>query len=352
MPNPYFGNGKPVFIIAEIGANHNGDIDLCLKTMDAAVECGASAIKLQLYTAAELVADTERVWGWGPEGNQVHEPVGAMFDRLSLSHEEFARAYAHADQLGVPLFATPFSVNGVGILEDVGNPIYKIASSDLSYYPLLDAIEKTGKPLIISTGKSPLQDVFDALAHVASLDPLDVAVLHCIAQYPAPIDQMNMRVITTFRALFPNHPTGLSDHCVNHDPALASVALGGCIIEKHFTLGHDLYGPDHWFSMDPPQLKDLVSRVRDLEQSLGDGQKGVAECEEWEAMYSRRSIIVMRDLAAGQIVSAEDLAMLRPGTGLHPRHWDSVVGRKTRAAIPARTPLDWQHLEAPSGVHG
>ena len=236
-------------------------------------------------------------------------------------------------------------MQGVGVLEELGNPIYKVASSDLSYYPLLDAMAQTGKPVILSTGKSPIEDVFDALEHLKSVDAADVAVLHCLAQYPAPVEQMNMRVVSMYRALFPQHPTGLSDHCMTHDPALASVALGGSIIEKHFTLGHDLYGPDHWFSMDPQQLRELVSRVRDLEKSLGDGQKRIAECEQWEATYSRRSIIVMRDLVAGQAITEEDLAMLRPGTGLHPRQWRTVIGKRARSAVPARTPLAWHHLE-------
>lgn len=342
--NPYFGLGKPVFIIAEIGANHNGEIDLCLKTMDAAVEAGASAVKLQMYTGAELLADTERVWEWGPEGKRTREQVGPMFDRLSLSREEFTRAYAHADELGVTLFTTPFSVDGVRTLEELGNPIYKVASSDLSYYPLLRVIAETEKPLIISTGKAPLKDVFDALEAVNSLEAHDVAVLHCIAQYPAPLEQMNMRVISTYRTLFAEHPIGLSDHCMEHDPALASVALGGCIVEKHFTLNHDLYGPDHWFSMNPAQFEDLVRRVRGLELTLGDGNKGIAQCERWEATYSRRSIIVIRDLAKGQTITADDLAMLRPGTGLHPRHWDEVVGKMASTFVRARTPLEWDHI--------
>lgn len=343
--NPYFGRGRRCFVVAEIGANHGGDIELCLRTMDAAAECGIDALKLQYYTAAELVADIDRVWVWGPEGGRVEERIGDMFDRLALTKAELQRAFAHAERLGIPLFCTPFSVRGVADLEELGNPIYKVASSDLSHYPMLDAIDRLRKPTILSTGKSPLEDVDAAVAAMRHTPDEHVALLHCIAEYPAPCEQMNVRVVAGFQERFPGHPIGLSDHCVTDEPALAAVALGACVLEKHFTLDRRLSGPDHWFSMDPEQMRRLVESLRRLEQSLGDGKKAIAACEQWEAAYSRRSIIVVKDIAPGEVVSEEHLALLRPGSGLHPRNWNAVIGRRARVAIEAREPLRWEMLE-------
>jgi len=333
------------FVIAEIGANHNGDIDLCLRTMDAAAATGVDALKLQFYTAAELVADVDRVWAWGPEGNKVEERIGEMFDRLALDCHELARAFDHAKALGIPLFCTPFSVAGVAVLEELGNPIYKVASSDLAYYPMLDAIAESKKPVILSTGKSTLEDVHAAVAHLSDTPADDVVLLHCIAQYPAPYEQMNVRVVESFHEIFPGHPIGLSDHCMADEPALAAVALGASVLEKHFTLDHDLEGPDHWFSMDPAQMKRLVERVRRVEAALGDGHKGIAECEQSEVEYSRRSIIVMKDIAEGEAIPADALALLRPGTGLHPRYFDRVVGCRAARALSSRSPLTWEDVE-------
>ncbi len=341
----YFGRDRSCFVIAEIGANHNGDIDLCLRTMDAAAQTGADALKLQFYTAAELVADVDRVWAWGPEGKQVEERIGEMFDRLALGQDELARAFDHAKQLGVTLFCTPFSVAGVLVLEELGNPIYKVASSDLAYYPMLDAIAESRKPVIVSTGKSPLEDVHAAVAHLSDTPKQDVAILHCIAQYPAPFDEMNVRVVRSFAEMFSEHPVGLSDHSMTNEPALAAVALGANVLEKHFTLDHELDGPDHWFSMDPGQMRSLVEQVRRVEAALGDGDKGIAECEQFEVEHTRRSIIVMRDIGTGQVISADDLALLRPGTGLHPRHMDEVLGRRASRQLSARAPLTWDDLD-------
>lgn len=343
--NAFFGSGRPCFVVAEIGANHDGDVEVCLRAIEAARAAGADAVKLQYYRAADLVADADRVWAWGPEGARVEERVGAMFDRLGLSKAELGRAYACAARLGIPLFCTPFSVQGVRDLADLGNPLYKVASSDVSFYPLLDAIAAQGRPVLVSTGKCPLEDVDEALAHLAPLPREDVALLHCIAAYPAPYDQMNVRVVRAFQERFPGHPVGLSDHCRSDEPALAAVALGARVVEKHFTLDRARRGPDHWFSLDPAGLRELVTRIRRVEAALGDGRKRIAECEAWEAAHSRRSIIVMRDVPAGKSIEAEDLALLRPGTGLHPRHWKEVLGRRAHLPIRARTPLAWEMLE-------
>jgi sialic acid synthase SpsE len=343
--NHFFGAGRPCFLIAEIGANHDGDLDTCLRSIEAAWEAGADAVKLQHYTAAELVADVDRVWTWGPEGRQVEERVGDMFDRLSLGLAGLSSAFELADELDIPLFCTPFSVRGVHELAELGNPIYKVASSDVSFHPMLDAIAELGRPVLLSTGKCPMEDVDEALQHLAPLPAEDVGLLHCIATYPAPYEQMNVRVVQAYRERFPGHPIGLSDHCLGDEPALASVALGACVVEKHFTLDRNRHGPDHWFSLDPEALRDLVTRVRRVEAALGDGNKRVEACEEWEATYSRRSIIVMRDVPEGKPLEADDLALLRPGTGLHPRHWKQVLGRRARGRISARTPLSWEHLD-------
>jgi sialic acid synthase SpsE len=343
--NAYFGHGRRCFVVAEIGANHGGDIELCLRTMDAAAACGVDALKLQYYTAAELVADVDRVWAWGPEGGRVEERIGDMFDRLALTKAELQRAFAHADGLRIPLFCTPFSPRGVADLEELGNPIYKVASSDLSHSPMLEAIDRLRKPIIVSTGKAPLEDVDAAVETLRHSPREDVALLHCIAEYPAPTEQMNVRVIASFQQRFPGHPVGLSDHAMTDEPALAAVALGACVLEKHFTLDRELSGPDHWFSMDPERMRRLVESLRRLEQSLGDGEKGIADCEQWEAAHSRRSIIVMKPIAPGEVVSEEHLALLRPGSGLHPRHWGAVIGRRALVAIEPRQPLRWEMLE-------
>jgi N,N'-diacetyllegionaminate synthase len=339
------GEGAPTLVVAEIGANHDGDPDTAAALVDMAAEAGADAVKLQTYTAAELLADPGRVLTWGPEGAERSEPVGAMFDRLALPREAHERLLEHARKLGLIAFSTPFSVEGARFLDGLGVPLHKIASSDLCHLELLDAVGTAGVPVLLSTGKATVGETDTAVRRLLGHRPPGVAVLHCVATYPAPAHELNLRAIPTLAALFPECVVGFSDHSLGTAAALGAVALGARVIEKHVTLDTGRPGPDHWFSADPAELAALVAGIRDLEAALGTGAKRVQPSEEAERLAANRSLVTAADVPAGTALTRELLAVLRPGRGIHPFDLPKVLGLRPTADLPAGHVLTWEDLK-------
>lgn len=339
------GPGLPAFIVAEIGANHNGDRKLALEMVHAAAEAGVDAVKFQLYTSRELLADRHRVISWGPPGREVREPISDMFDRLSLARDAFADLFDAARKLGLIAFATPFSEEGIEFLSQLDVPAFKVASSDVAHLDFLRAMARTGKPILLSVGKSTLGEADRAVQEILRVqgEP-NLAVLHCVASYPAPWEELNLRFIQTLALLYPRCVVGFSDHSIGDVGAVGAVALGACIIEKHFTLDRAMEGPDHWFSADPAEMASLVRDVRALEQALGSSGKDVTSTETVERKTSTRSLVLRVPVAAGTALREEHLKVVRPGWGIHPHDKEKVLGLRVTQDLPEDTVLEWKHF--------
>lgn len=338
-------NDSPTFIVAEVGANHNGDLELAKRSIDAATDCGVDAVKFQTYTTEELLSNKNGIVVYGEEGKEVSETVKEMFDKVTLKREFHKEIFDYAKSKGLICFSTPFSVEGVAFLEDLDNPIYKIASSDVNYVDMLEAIGATKKPVFLSTGKCTLSEMDMAIELLQKSGTTDLSLLHCIANYPSKMENMNLNVIKTLKQMYPECIIGFSDHSLGITASLGAVCFGAKIIEKHFTIDKNLDGPDHWFSMDPVDMKNLVSEIRNLEVAFGTQRKFLSQNEVPEKYWATRSLHINKDLNAGDIIRKEDLDMLRPGYGISPFDRDKVIGMKITKDIKKGTVLEWNYFK-------
>ncbi|MEM7623249.1 MAG: N-acetylneuraminate synthase [Planctomycetota bacterium] len=346
------GSGEPAFIIAEIGVNHNGNARTAVDMVRVAAEAGADAVKLQTFRAEALVtADApkaqyqRRETGAGTQGQ--------MLRTLELD-EAGHRAVLHAcREHRVVFLSTPFDESSADMLVSLGVPAIKIGSGDITHTPLIEHCARTGLPLIISTGMSDTDEVARAVEAARAAGCADVALLHCVSSYPAPPDQANLRAISAMRDRF-GVPVGWSDHSeIQPNPALtavAAVALGAGIFERHFTLDRALPGPDHAASLEPGELAGYVAAIRRTEAALGDGAKRCMPCEADTRQVARRSLVARRDIEAGEVITAEMLDARRPGTGIAPTHTDKIVGRVARDRIEAGTLVQLDHARERVGL--
>lgn len=344
IENKIISNYSPTFIVAEVGANHNGNLELAKKSIDAAVECGVDAVKFQTYTTEELLSNKKGIVVYGKEG-EVSETVQQMFDKVTLKREFHKEIYNYAKNKGIICFSTPFSNDGVNFLESLNNPIYKIASSDINYVDMLEEIGKTKKPVILSTGKSTIGDLDLAIESLKRNGTEELCLLHCIAIYPPKMEDMNLNIIKTLKQMYPDTIIGFSDHSLGITAALGAVCLGAKVIEKHFTIDKNLKGPDHWFSMDPSDMKNLVTEVRNLEAAFGNSRKRVTDSEILDKHWATRSLHINKNLKAGQIITKEDISMLRPGYGISPFDKEKVIGMKLTKDINENEVLEWAHFK-------
>ncbi len=344
IENRAIGEGHPCFIIAEIGVNHNGDVDIAHKMIDAIADAGADCVKFQTFSASEFVTNDDEIYEYVSQGKTVRESQLAMFSRLELKYEVFAALFEHTRQRGLIPLSTPTDKKAADLLETLGSGGYKIGSDDLVYTPFLKYVGAKGKPVIISTGMADVADIERALSTFRSVGNEDIAILHCISLYPTPPEQANLRQITSLKEQFPNNIVGFSDHSEGITADLGATMLGAHIIEKHFTLDHNMAGPDQWFSMDPAQLTDLVTNVHRLEVSLGSPSLTPTPGEVEMRRAARRSIVIDRDLTAGHVVSESDVRYQRPGDGLMPYEIEKVVGRALKNDLAKDTLLSFKHL--------
>ncbi|MFC1521626.1 N-acetylneuraminate synthase family protein [Elusimicrobiota bacterium] len=314
---------KKCFIVAEIGINHNGKFDTAIKMIGAAKECGADAVKLQTFTGDDFYwKDKEFIFG---KSGQWKEQIRHLFDSRKLTRDEIRRLYEYSNEIGILCFSTPLSFEWLDFLEGVGNPIYKISSGDVTCLPLIEEIAKIGKPIILSTGKSKLSDVDAAAQTIQQYNSRKLGILHCVAAYPAPLDQANLKMIQSYAALYDCVP-GFSDHTEGILAASVSVAFGAKIIEKHFTLDKNDYGPDHWFSMDQAELRHLVSSIREVERMVGHGHKQLLKIEEDSYIWGSRCIVLNKNKKKGETIKNMDLDYKRPCLGLRSDSSEILVG--------------------------
>ena len=322
------GEGSPVFIIAEAGCNHNGDINLAKKLIDVALESGADAVKFQTFVTDELVTRHAQKAAYQKKNTGTgNESQCAMLKKLELSFDAFKTLKNYCEQNGIIFLSTPFDYVSVDFLEELKVPAFKIASGDITNLPFLTYIASKGKPVILSTGMSTLEEVHKARETLTEKKDTPLVLLHCTSEYPAPAEEVNLFAMRTLYQSF-NVPVGLSDHTLGIEVALAAVALGATVIEKHITLDKDLPGPDHRASLEPHELKDLVKAIRTIEQALGDGVKKPSPSEAKTRLFARKSIVSAARIKKGQLLSETNLTVKRPGNGISPMEWKKVIGRK------------------------
>lgn len=338
-----YGSNRPVYIVAEISANHNQDFKQATQIVHAAAEAGADAIKLQTYTPDTLTINCDNEYfriGKGTiwEGKNLYQ----LYREAFTPWEWQPNLKKLADELGLDCFSTPFDATAVEFLERMDVPAYKIASFEMIDLPLLRQIVRTGKPIIMSTGMASLEEIDEAVRAFHDAGGRELALLKCTSAYPSPPEGMNLRTIPDMAQRF-GVPVGLSDHTLGIAVPVAAVALGACIIEKHLTLSRSVSGPDSAFSLEPHEFKEMVQAIRVAEKALGQVNYEVTEKEKASRVF-RRSLFVVKDVKAGDVFTEENVRSIRPGHGLPPKHAPEIIGRHAACSIPRGTPLAWSHL--------
>jgi N-acetylneuraminate synthase len=331
------------YIIAEVGVNHNGDLDRALHLIDRATRAGADAVKFQTFRADALVRrDAPKAdYQIATTGNA--ENQYDMLRKLELSEADHRRLAKHCADRKIEFLSTPFDEDSADLLERIGVARYKIGSGEISNLFLLQHIAAKKKPVILSTGMSVLDDIDAALKVLRAGGAADVTLLHCVSDYPTQPKDVNLRVMETLRGRF-KVPVGLSDHTTGISVSLAAVALGAVAIEKHVTLDRTLPGPDHRASLEPEELDALVKGIREIEAALGSPEKRLTEGERSTQKVARRSLVAAEAVAAGSVLERRHLAAKRPGTGISPMDLDKVVGRKLKRPLAQDAVLSWDDL--------
>jgi N-acetylneuraminate synthase len=336
--------GRPPFVIAEMSGNHNQSLERAFAIVDAAAAAGAHAIKLQTYTADTLTIDSH-VEGFTIDDEGSLWKGRNLYDLYKEAHTPWdwhAPIMERARAKGLIAFSSPFDETAVAFLATLDVPAYKIASFEIVHLPLIRAAATTGKPLIISTGMATVAEIDDAVATARQAGCRDLVLLKCTSTYPAAAENTNLATIADLRARY-GCEVGLSDHTMGIGVAAAAVAMGATVIEKHFTLARADGGVDSAFSLEPPELTALVTETARAADAMGDVHYGPTEAER-KSLVFRRSLYVVRDLAAGDVLTADSVRIIRPGMGLPPKEFDRIIGRRVRAAVARGTPLNWDIL--------
>jgi pseudaminic acid synthase len=334
------GAGHPVYIVAELSANHNQDYEQAVRIMHAAKEAGADAVKLQTYTADTITVKSDREYfriGGGTlwDGRTLHDLYGEAY----TPWEWQPKLKEVAENLGLDFFSSPFDDTAVDFLEEMNVPAYKLASPELVDISLIQKMARTGKPLIMSTGMATLEEIEEAVNAARQAGATQLALLKCTSTYPAQPQQMNLRTIPDLARQF-EVPVGLSDHTMGVFVPVVAVALGACIIEKHLTLDRSLKGPDSGFSLEPQEFRAVVDAVRTAEKALGKTSFSVDELEA-KSLVFRRSLFIVRDVKQGEPFTSDNVRSIRPAYGLHTRYLPEILGRRAACDIESGTPLSW-----------
>jgi len=318
-----------VQVVAEIGVNHNGDLDLAVEMIRTAAECGADVVKFQSFHSKSLVTQTAPRAGYQVKNMGGEQSQLAMLSSLELPAGAMAHLMGVCEECGVGFLSTPFDKESLDELLGLGVMSVKVASGDVTNVPLLRAVGSAGKRVILSTGMSTLDEVGEAIAVIRKAGSGDITLLHCSSEYPAPFGDVNLRAMTTMQSAF-HLPVGYSDHTPGIEVPIGAVALGACLIEKHFTLDRSLKGPDHKASLVPTEFSKMVDGIRHMELALGDGVKRPTRSEVEGMVLVRRSIVASRQIRKGELLTEETVMAKRPGSGLSAARWDDVIG--TRAS--------------------
>ena len=315
-----------VYIIAEAGVNHNGDINLAYQLVDAAKAAGVDCIKFQTFKSENLVSHTAQKAEYqkAATGDSSQQD---MLKQLELSFGEFVSLKEYCDRKGICFLSTPFDFESIEFLNSIEMPFWKIPSGEVTNYPYLVALAKTGKPVVMSTGMCEMQEIEDAIAVLRENGASDIKLLHCNTEYPTPYEDVNLKAMKTLRDAF-GVEVGYSDHTKGIEVPIAAVAMGAAVIEKHFTLDRNMEGPDHKASLEPQELKQMVDSIRHIEAALGSGDKKPSPSEKKNMAVARKSIVAAARIKAGDILTEENITVKRPGNGICPMRWKEVLGTR------------------------
>lgn len=333
------GPGEPTYIVAEMSGNHNQSLESAVNIIEAAKNAGADAIKLQTYKPDSLTINCDNsyfqikstIW----QGQTLYD----LYSKAYTPWEWHAKLKEVAQDLNLEFFSTPFDAEAVDFLDNLGVPAFKIASFEIVDHQLLELVAKTRKPIIISTGMASFGEIEEAVRATIDAGNSSIALMKCTSAYPAPAEEMNLKTIQHLMDGF-NIPVGLSDHSLGSAAPITAVALGACIIEKHFCLSRSDGGPDSAFSMEPREFKDMVNSIRIAEKAIGDVSYAITQKQSSNRIF-RRSLFVVKDMQKGDIFTSENVRSIRPANGLQPKYLNDIIGKKARKAINRGTPLDW-----------
>jgi len=339
------GPGRPPYIVAEVGSNHNGDMNLCRRMIDAAAAAGAHAVKFQSWTDTSLIAEEE--YARNTEYSDKKKHFGSLREMVmayQLTAEQHSEAQAHCRAQGIAFCSTPFSTEEVDLLEKLAVPFFKIASMDVVHLPLLKYVARKQRPVVISTGMATLAEIEQAIDTVRAEGNEQIVLLHCVSIYPPEYDTINLRNMATLQQAF-DVPVGFSDHTLGTAIPLAAISIGACVIEKHFTLDQEMPGWDHAISANPEQLRTIVAEGRNIFTALGVNRRMVSVAEMEKRKRFRRSLVARSKLERGHILTEADLEAKRPGTGIAPNELAYVLGRRLASDVAADQVLHWKHLQ-------
>ena len=314
------------FIIAEAGVNHNGSFELAKQLVDKAVWAGVDCIKFQTFNSKNLVSAQAQKAEYQKKTTDSNESQLDMLRKLELSHEQFTELQTYCNQKGIMFLSTPFDLESIDFLAELGVKTWKIPSGEITNYPFLRAIAKRKESVIMSTGMCTLDEVRNAVGVLNEFGTKDITLLHCTTEYPAPYDSVNLNAMLTLKKEF-GFNVGYSDHSNGIEITVAAVAMGATVIEKHFTLDKNMEGPDHKASLEPDELKQMVLSIRNVEAALGDGTKQPSEAEKKNIAIARKSIVAKCDIKKGETFTEENLTTKRPGNGISPMKWNEVLGK-------------------------
>lgn len=335
---------KHILIIAEAGVNHNGDFDTALRLVDAAVEAGVDYVKFQTFKSEKLTAKSAPKANYQKVTTDAEESQQDMLKKLELSQDMFVRLKNYCNERGIGFMSTPFELESLDFLLELGVDSIKLSSGDITNYPLLRAIGNSGLPVIISTGMCDLSEVKEAVDVLKNNGSKDIAILHCNTQYPTPFEDVNLAAMNTLRDTF-GGVIGYSDHTEGIEVPIAAVAMGAEVIEKHFTLDKNMVGPDHKASLNPDELKAMVRGIRNIEKAIGTGIKEPSSSERENIAIARKSIVAACDIKAGEEFTEENLTSKRPGAGISPMRWQELIGKKALSDYCADELINITELE-------
>jgi len=342
--NKYIGEGQPCFVVAEVGINHNGDMDLAMKSIDAAVLSGADAVKFQNYFTEDFILDKKLTYEYTFGNKKVSETQFEMFKRNELSFEQLEKLKKHCDKKGIIFFSTPTGQRGIDDLLRLQTPLLKNGSDFLVNLEIIEAMARTRLPTIISTGMATLAEIDDAVRAFEKAGGKELIILHCISSYPTPADEVNLLKIPALKQAF-GYSIGFSDHSEGIVAGIGSVVLGSCFIEKHFTLDKNLPGPDHSFSSDPNEFKNLVDGIRIIEKNLGQARLNPTAKEEYGRMNYRLSCVARIDLPSGHEIGKSDIAYSRPANGLPPKLAHLLHGKILKKPLKAGDLIGFETIQ-------
>lgn len=344
VQNKKISEDGPCFIIAEIGVNHNGNKKLAKKLIDNASRAGADAVKFQLFKAEKLITKNAEKAKYQKETTNSGESQYEMLKKLELQNEDFIYLSQYANNKNIVFLSSAFDYESIDFLDKLNVPAYKIPSGELTNLPLLKYIANKKKPIILSTGMSTIVEIDKALNTLRQKGTDDIALMHCVSNYPTDIKDVNLRAIGTLKEKF-NVPIGFSDHTLGITISFAAVAYGACIIEKHITLDKKLPGPDHKASIEPKELKKMVNGIREIEMAMGNGEKIPNFEEEKIKKLVRKSIVSSKKIPKGTLINESMISIKRPGTGISPEYFEKIIGKRTLVDIEEDELITWEKIE-------